>query len=144
MTERLMPFAFEEQLVRCRLDERGEPWFAAKDVALALGYQWKGISTIGHVPEEWRGVYSVQTPSGAAPALDTTIAFRQPEVPKPIEASLSPCPAPIGYKRAVFYLCHLYPLERGWYILARRRPVSVRTGGFYWAGERRLAFFCTF
>ena len=69
MTERLMPFAFEEQLVRCRLDERGEPWFVAKDVALALGYQWKGISTIGHVPEEWRGVYSVQTPSGTQPML---------------------------------------------------------------------------
>lgn len=49
MTERLMPFAFEEQLVRCRLDERGEPWFVAKDVALALGYQWKGILSVPHM-----------------------------------------------------------------------------------------------
>ena len=64
MTERLMPFAFEEQLVRCRLDERGEPWFVAKDVALALGYIWKRAATIGHIPEEWRGSYSVQLPSG--------------------------------------------------------------------------------
>ena len=69
MPERLTPFAFEEQLVRCRLDEHGEPWFVAKDVAVALGYQWKGISTIGHVPEEWRGVYSVQTPSGTQTML---------------------------------------------------------------------------
>lgn len=41
-----------------------EPWFVAKDVCNALGYVWKGVATIGHIPEEWRGVYSVQTPSG--------------------------------------------------------------------------------
>ena len=64
MTERLMPFAFEEQLVRCRLDEHGEPWFVAKDVALALGYQWNGVSRIAHVPEEWRRVTSVVTLRG--------------------------------------------------------------------------------
>ena len=64
MTERLMPFAFEEQLVRCRLDENGEPWFVAKDVALALGYQWNGVSRIAHVPEEWRRVTSVVTLRG--------------------------------------------------------------------------------
>lgn len=64
MTEQLMPFAFEEQLVRCRLDEHGEPWFVAKDVALALGYQWNGVSRIAHVPEEWRRVTSVVTLRG--------------------------------------------------------------------------------
>lgn len=58
---KIMPFAFEDNLVRTILDENNEPWFVAKDVALALGYQWKGIGTIGHVPEEWRRVYSVQT-----------------------------------------------------------------------------------
>ena len=62
MTEQLMPFAFEEQLVRCRLDEHGEPWFVAKDVA--LGYQWNGVSRIAHVPEEWRRVTSVVTLRG--------------------------------------------------------------------------------
>ncbi len=41
-----------------------EPWFVAKDVAEALDYIWKGSSTVGHVPDKWRGVYSVQTPSG--------------------------------------------------------------------------------
>lgn len=46
------------------VEVNGEPWFVAKDVAEALNYQWKGTATINHVPEEWRGVYSVQTPSG--------------------------------------------------------------------------------
>ena len=41
----------------------GEPWFVAKDIAEALDYVWKGVASVGHVPEEWRGVYSVQTPS---------------------------------------------------------------------------------
>lgn len=41
-----------------------EPHFVAKDIAEALEYSWKGIATIQHVPEQWRGVYSVQTPSG--------------------------------------------------------------------------------
>ena len=39
MTEQLMPFAFEEQLVRCRLDEHGEPWFVARDVCRVLGLE---------------------------------------------------------------------------------------------------------
>ena len=46
------------------VEKDGEPWFVAKDVCEALGYQWKASATVGHVPEEWRGVYSVQTPSG--------------------------------------------------------------------------------
>ena len=46
------------------VEKYGEPWFVAKDVCEALGYQWKASATVGHVPEEWRGVYSVQTPSG--------------------------------------------------------------------------------
>ena len=69
MPEPLTPFAFEEQLVRCRLDEHGEPWFVAKDVALALGYQWNGLKNIQHIPEEWRGVESVSTPSGTQTML---------------------------------------------------------------------------
>ena len=64
MTDAALPlFEFEGQPLRVHLDAAGEPWFVAKDAAIALGYQWKGISTIGHVPDEWRGVYSVQTPS---------------------------------------------------------------------------------
>lgn len=36
----IMPFAFGDNLVRTILDEKHEPWFVAKDVALALGYYW--------------------------------------------------------------------------------------------------------
>ncbi|MDY0204627.1 MAG: BRO family protein [Desulfovibrio desulfuricans] len=68
----LMPLAFEESLVRVIPDPHGAPLFVAKDVALALDYEWKGSSTIGHVPEEWRGVYSVQTPSAIQEMLTLT------------------------------------------------------------------------
>ena len=46
------------------VDKDGDPWFVAKDVCEALGYQWNGASRIAHVPDEWRGATSVVTPSG--------------------------------------------------------------------------------
>ena len=61
MSNAIQPFAFEDHLVRTIMDDGGEPWFVAKDVALALGYQWAGIRNIQHVPEEWRRVESVST-----------------------------------------------------------------------------------
>lgn len=61
MSNGIQPFAFEDHLVRTILDDGGEPWFVAKDVALALGYQWNGAACIAHVPEEWRGVRTVLT-----------------------------------------------------------------------------------
>lgn len=57
----VIPFAFDAALVRVVRDDANEPWFCAKDVALALGYQWNGVSCITHVPEEWRRVRSVLT-----------------------------------------------------------------------------------
>lgn len=64
MTTELIPFEFETRQVRVVKDEQGNPWVVAKDLAEALDYSWKGIATVSHIPEEWRGVYSVQTPSG--------------------------------------------------------------------------------
>ena len=61
MSTNCIPFAFDSALVRVVMDDRGEPWFVAKDVALALGYQWAGIRNIQHVPVEWRRVESVST-----------------------------------------------------------------------------------
>ena len=61
MSNAIQPFAFEDHLVRTIMDDGGEPWFVAKDVALALGYQWNGAACIAHVPEEWRGVRTVLT-----------------------------------------------------------------------------------
>ena len=66
MSNAIQPFAFEDHLVRTIMDDGGEPWFVAKDVALALGYQWNGASRIAHVPEEWRRVTSVVTLRGDA------------------------------------------------------------------------------
>ncbi len=59
----LQVFNFDGAPVRSVLAD-GELRWVAKDVAEKLGYKWKGIATVAHVPEEWRGVYSVQTPSG--------------------------------------------------------------------------------
>lgn len=62
--EKLQVFSFENLPIRMSV-EGEDVFFVAKDVSEALGYTWKGISgTIPHVPEEWRGVHSVQTPSG--------------------------------------------------------------------------------
>lgn len=63
MSEALQVFEFEQQRVRTVLID-GELWFVAKDVAEILDYEWKGGGTIRHIPDEWKGVYSVQTPSG--------------------------------------------------------------------------------
>ena len=57
-------FSFERMPVRT-VTADGEVWFAAKDVAEALGYVWNGAAAIKHVPDEWQGVRSVLTTSGA-------------------------------------------------------------------------------
>ena len=41
----------------------GEPWFVAKDVCEALGYQSSNRTQImGHVPDEWKGSTRIATP----------------------------------------------------------------------------------
>lgn len=62
--QQLQPFNFDSHQVRVIHGDDGEPMFVAKDVAEALGYTWNGASRISHVPQEWRGVTSVVTPSG--------------------------------------------------------------------------------
>ena len=62
-----MPQIFENKefgAVRTFRGKAGEPLFVAKDVALALGYEWNGNARIAHIPAEWMGVTSVVTPSG--------------------------------------------------------------------------------
>jgi prophage antirepressor-like protein len=63
MKNDLIPFNFENRQIRTVAID-GEFWVIAKDVAEALEYKWAGIRTIQHIPEEWRGVESVSTPSG--------------------------------------------------------------------------------
>lgn len=60
----VIPFEFESKSIRVVNGECGEPLFVAKDLAEGLGYVWNGTARIEHVPEEWRGVTSVVTPSG--------------------------------------------------------------------------------
>ena len=38
--------------VRTMTDENGEPWFAGKDVAVALGYKKPGNALVVHVEKE--------------------------------------------------------------------------------------------
>jgi anti-repressor protein len=60
----LQVFEFEKKKVRIVLVD-GEPMFVCKDVVEAAGGIWKGdAGSIAHVPEEWKGVCSVQTPGG--------------------------------------------------------------------------------
>ena len=49
------------------IENAGELFFVAKDVAEALGYTWNGAPRIAHVPEEWRGVTSVVTQRAVKP-----------------------------------------------------------------------------
>ena len=61
----LIPFSFESKEIRT-VNDNGEVWVVAKDVAEALGYTWKGpADNLGHVPEKWKGVRSVRTPGGS-------------------------------------------------------------------------------
>lgn len=60
----LQALSFEDNPVRITIDADGNPWWVAKDVAIALGYTWAGVATIEHVPTKWRGVNSILTPSG--------------------------------------------------------------------------------
>lgn len=55
---------FNGACVRMILDERGEPWFVAKDLVEAVGATWRGADGISHIPAEYRGVRSVRTLSG--------------------------------------------------------------------------------
>lgn len=56
---------FGENIIRVILSETGDPLFVAKDVALALEYEWNGAARVAHVPEEWKVVTSVVTTFGA-------------------------------------------------------------------------------
>lgn len=63
---KIIPFAFNENLVRAVMDEIGEPWFVAKDVAKVLEYSDSSNSSrlLSHVPDEWKGVKQIHTPGG--------------------------------------------------------------------------------
>lgn len=59
----LTSFNFTTQAVRVVLDEHGNPWFIAADVALVLDYRMASDMT-RFLDEDERGTHSVRTPSG--------------------------------------------------------------------------------
>lgn len=65
-TTNVIPFAFDAALVRVVLNDVGEPWFVAKDVASALGYAFDSrVSMLfKHVPSEWKGGNRISTLGG--------------------------------------------------------------------------------
>lgn len=63
MTMQMLPYVFQEQLVRARLDERGNPWFVAKDVCAVLDIQ-DHHQAIEQLDDDERGRCTVPTPGG--------------------------------------------------------------------------------
>lgn len=68
MASNLVPFMFGENHVRARVDENGNPWFVAKDVARALEYPEASMNSmlrlVQNVPEEWRTLNPIQGLNG--------------------------------------------------------------------------------
>jgi anti-repressor protein len=62
MENSLRVFDFEDKRGRFVMAD-GEPWFVAKDVVEALGYEWK-TNLIYNVPGEWRGTKPISTLGG--------------------------------------------------------------------------------
>lgn len=56
---------FESTNVRI-VQDADQLWFAAQDVMDCLDYSgsYKPATALGHVPEEWKGVYRIHTPGG--------------------------------------------------------------------------------
>jgi prophage antirepressor-like protein len=63
MTSNLVPFMFGENHVRARVDENGNPWFVAKDVASVLGIQ-NIRQNLDELDEDEKGVSIVYTLGG--------------------------------------------------------------------------------
>ena len=72
MEAAIQMFKFDGENIRIILDNEGTPHWVAVDIADSLGYSWAGSATIKHVPEQWRGVNSVQTPSGIQQMITLT------------------------------------------------------------------------
>lgn len=51
------------------IQEDDNLFFIAKDIVERSGNSWAGIASIRHIPEQWRGVKSVLTPSGTQEML---------------------------------------------------------------------------
>lgn len=57
-------FFFEGYNVRVRMNDKGDVFFVAKDVAEALGIKWSS-HTLDRIPDTWKGVANFTTPGGS-------------------------------------------------------------------------------
>ena len=64
MNNELLPFAFEDNLVRTSMDDGGEPWFVAKDVCRVLSIEWKGSATMGPLDDDEKDTVTLHTSGG--------------------------------------------------------------------------------
>jgi prophage antirepressor-like protein len=57
-------FNADPKLVRVQVDEAGQCWFVAKDVAESIGLQWNGSRTLEGLDEDERGGVELHSPGG--------------------------------------------------------------------------------
>ena len=64
---------FEHENFTARtIEDNGEIWIVAKDVAQSLGYSYWQPNIVGHVPEIWKGLKRINTPGGEQEMLCLT------------------------------------------------------------------------
>ena len=64
---------FEHENFTARtIEDNGEIWIVAKDVAQSLGYSYWQPNIVGHVPEIWKGIKRINTPGGEQEMLCLT------------------------------------------------------------------------
>ena len=54
------------------IEDNGEIWFVAKDIAQALEYSYWQPNIVSHVPECWKGIKRINTPGGEQEMLCLT------------------------------------------------------------------------
>lgn len=69
--QELIPFKIDTGEVRSFLAADNVAWFAARDVASALGITWSG-ATLVSIPDRWKGMLKLNNPSGGG-KQDTAI-----------------------------------------------------------------------
>lgn len=69
MASKIVPFAFEDALVRAFQGENKTLWFVAKDVCAVLDIDSSNISRGGYLDEDEKGMYNIQTPGGSQDML---------------------------------------------------------------------------
>lgn len=68
-TKAVSLFNFSDNDIRVILDDNGDPWFVAKDVAEALEYSYWQPHLVSAVPDEWKGIKPINTLGGVQELL---------------------------------------------------------------------------